>query len=416
MKHAVLLDHPFGARYAAALPAADSARREARETLALEGLPGPKREEWRFTPLRGLMKIPFVPAASADDIDVREIPADVPRFAGALRVVLVNGVYRADLSDTVSEPGLTITEAKTPDHGVEAPLAVLNAAYMSGGVTIAARGVVAKPVHLISIGAAGAEPAAFHPRLAITVTPAAKLTILETHHGLPGQPYFSNPVTTISVGAAGVLRRYVLVREDSEAFHLATTVADVAADAKFDAFHLGLGGALVRQEINVDFVGEGAAVRLNGAYALAGRAHHDFTTFMNHDMPHCTSSQVFKGVVDGESRGVYQGRVLVARHAQKTDGRQLHKALFLSRGPQIDCKPELEIYADDVKCAHGATTGELDADHLFYLAARGIDPQAARLLLVRGFLADALENVDDTAAHDILSAEISGWLMRKASA
>jgi Fe-S cluster assembly protein SufD len=416
MKQSALLDHPFGAGYAAALPAADSARQEARETLALEGLPGPKREEWRFTPLRGLAKIPFIPAASADDIDVRDIPADVPRFAGAIRIVLVNGVYRADLSDTASEPGLTITEAGTPDHGVATPLAILNAAYMSGGVTISARGVVAKPVHLIFIGAAGADPAAFHPRCTITVAPAAKLTVLETHHGLPGQPYFSNPVTSISVGTAGVLRRYVLVREDSEAFHLATTIADVAADAKFDAFHLGLGGALVRQEINVDFVGEGASVRLNGAYALTGRAHHDFTTFMNHDMPNCTSSQVFKGVVDGESRGVYQGRVLVARHAQKTDGQQLHKALFLSRGPQIDCKPELEIYADDVKCAHGATTGELDPDHLFYLAARGIDPQAARLLLVQGFLADALENVDDAAAHDILSAEISSWLMRKASA
>jgi Fe-S cluster assembly protein SufD len=416
MKHSALLDHPFGERYAAALPAVDSARRDARETLALEGLPGPKREEWRFTPLRALAKIPFVPAAAAQDIDVREIPAGVPRFAGAIRVVLVNGAYRADLSDHVSETGLTITEAETPDHSVDAPLAVLNAAYMSGGVSISARGVVAKPVHLISVGAAGAEPAAFHPRIAISVAPAAKLTILETHHGFPGQPYFSNPVAAISVGTAGVLRRYVLVREDSEAFHLATTLADVAADAKFDAFHLGLGGALVRQEINVDFVGEGASVRLNGAYALSGRAHHDFTTFMNHDVPNCTSSQVFKGVIDGESRGVYQGRVLVARHAQKTDGQQLHKALFLSRGPQIDCKPELEIYADDVKCAHGATTGELDPDHLFYLAARGIDPQAARLLLVQGFLADALENVDDDAVRDILSAEISGWLMRKGSA
>ncbi len=416
MKQSALLDHPFGERYAAALPSADAARREARETLRLEGLPGPKREEWRFTPLRALAKIPFVPAAAAEDIDVREVPADVHTLVGALRVVLVNGVYRPDLSDSLSEAGLTITEANTPERDVHLPLAVLNAAYMSGGLSITARGVVSRPVHILSIGAGGGDPAAFHPRVAITVAPAAKLTVLESHHGLPGQPYFANPVTTISVGTAGVLRRYVLVREDSEAFHLATTVADVAADAKLDAFHLGLGGALVRQEIAVDFVGEGAQVRLNGAYALTGRAHHDFTTFMNHDMPGCVSSQVFKGVVDGESHGVYQGRVLVARHAQKTDGQQLHKALFLSRGPQVDCKPELEIYADDVKCAHGATTGELDPDHLFYLAARGIEPQAARLLLVQGFLADALANVDDTGAHELLSAEISAWLMRKASA
>ena len=415
MKQSALLDHPFGERYAAALPSADAARLTARETLFEDGLPGPKREEWRFTPLRSLAKIPFVPAATADDIDVTAIPADVPRLDGAVRIVLVNGKYRADLSDSPAEPGLTITETNTPGMNIDLPLAVLNAAYMTGGVTIEARGVVAKPVHLISIGAAGAEPAAFHARISIVVAPAAKLTVFETHHGLPGQSYFSNPVTTLSVGTAGVLRRYVLVREDSEAFHLATTMADVAADARFDAFHLGLGGALVRQEINTDFMGEGASVRLNGAYALTGNAHHDFTTFMNHDVPNCRSSQVFKGVVDGESRGVYQGRVLVARHAQKTDGQQLHKALFLSRGPQIDCKPELEIYADDVKCAHGATTGEIDADHLFYLAARGIDPQTARLLLVQGFLADALVNVDDTAVRDILLHEISAWLMRKAA-
>ncbi|MGE4064008.1 MAG: Fe-S cluster assembly protein SufD [Rhodospirillaceae bacterium] len=413
MKPSALLDHPFGDRYAAALPGPDSARRAARARLLAEGLPGPKREEWRFTPLRALAKIPFLPAPA--DIDVSAELAHVTPVPGALRLVLVNGRYRPDLSDRIAEPGLSVSEAASPDLEIDLPLAVLNAAYMSGGVSINARGVVARPVHLISIGGAGREPAAFHPRLSVSVAPAAKLTIFESHRGLPGEIYLANPVTTISVGTAGVLRRYVLVQEDSQAYHLATTIADVAANARLDAFHLGVGGGTVRQEINVDFVGEGAKVRLNGAYALAGSSHHDFTTFMNHDVPHCTSSQVFKGVVDGQSHGVYQGRVLVARHAQKTDGQQLHKALFLSRGPQIDCKPELEIYADDVKCGHGATTGELDPDQLFYLAARGIDPEAARRLLVQAFLADALENVEDASAHEMLAAEISGWLARRAA-
>ncbi len=415
MTQSALLDHPFGERYASALPATDAGRMTARAALAAAGLPGAKREEWRFTPLRALAKVPFIPAAAADDIDVTAIPADVPRLPDALRIVLVNGKYRADLSDRAVEPNLTIAEAQTPAAVVDLPLAVLNAAYMSGGVTLDARGPVARPVHLISIGAAGAETVAFHPRVSITVAPGAALTVFESHHGLPGQPYFSNPVTTVSVGAGARLRRYVLVREDADAFHLATSAVELAADAAFDAFHLGLGGVLVRQEIRLDFRGENARARLNGAYALKGRAHHDFTTVVNHNVPNCASNQVFKGVVDDESHGVYQGRVLVARDAQKTDGQQLHKALFLARGPQIDCKPELEIYADDVKCGHGATTGELDPDHLFYLAARGIDPQAARLLLVQGFLADALADVDDPAAHDLLSAEISGWLMRRAS-
>lgn len=416
MKLSALLDHPFGERYAAALPAADAARRAARSRLLAEGLPGPKREDWRFTPLRALSKIPFIPAAAADDIDVTQVPVGVPQLAGALRIVLVNGKYRPDLSDRVTGAGLTVAEAASPEFDIDLPLAVLNAAYMTGGVNISVRGVISRPLHLVSIGAAGAEPAALHPRVTVTVAPAAALTLFESHHGLPGQPYFSNPVTTVSVGTAGLLRRYVLVREDSEAFHLATTVADIAADARLDAFHLGLGGAVVRQEVSVDFVGEGAKVRLNGAYALTGRAHHDFTTAMNHDVPGCASNQVFRGVVDGESHGVYQGRILVARHAQKTDAHLLHKALFLSRGPQIDCKPELEIHADDVKCGHGATTGELNPDHLFYLAARGIDPQAARLLLVQGFLAESLDNVDDAAVRDLLLVEISGWLLGRAAA
>lgn len=419
MKPSALFDHPFGENYAAALPAPDAARRSARARLRAEGLPGPKREEWRFTQLRALAKIPFVPAATAQDVDVARLPAGGPALPGALRIVLVNGKYRPDLSDACDEPGLHISETAEPERASELPLAILNASYMSGGINLAAQGGVARPVHIVSIGATGTAPAAFHPRISVSVAPGASLTLLETHVGLPvglsGRPYLSNPVAVISVGARGHLRRYVLVREDGESFHLGTTIAEVAADARLDAFHLGLGGALVRQEVGVDFLGEGAAVRLNGAYALAGRQHHDFTTSMNHDVPNCTSSQVFKGVVDGESRGVYQGRVLVARHAQKTDGRQLHKALFLSRGPQVDCKPELEIYADDVKCAHGATTGEIDPDHLFYFAARGIDPAAARLLLVQGFLADALENVDHPGAHALLSGELSAWLTMRAA-
>lgn len=419
MKNAALFDHPFGEAYAAALaaPASDAARRAARARLLAEGLPGPKREEWRFTPLRALVRIPFVPA-SGDAVTA--VPADVPRLSGAARIVLVNGRYRADLSDAPDDPAVRVHAADAsvgaPDGKPwDLPLAVLNAAYMSGGVTVAASGAAARALHLVSIGAAGAGPAAFHPQVSISVTPGAALTVFETHTGLAGAPYFANPVANISVGEGGHLRRYVLVREDGGAFHLATTVAAVARGASFDAFHLGIGGALVRQDLNVAFTGEGGAVRLNGAYALDGSSHHDFTTAMNHDVPACRSDQVFKGVVDGESRGVYQGRILVARHAQKTDAQQLHKALFLARGPQIDCKPELEIYADDVKCAHGAATGELDPDHLFYLAARGVDPAAARLLLVQGFLADALANVDDDAARAMFAAEIDAWLKRRAA-
>jgi Fe-S cluster assembly protein SufD len=429
-----ILDHPFGAAYAkrlgplpgAASTALDALRQRARLTLGSDGLPGPKLEEWRFTPLRAFAKVPFIPAAAADDVEVAEIPRSVPVVPDAARIVLVNGNYRPDLSDQdFGGVGLSPLSVKNIDarnmlghlaSPTAAPLVALNTAYMAEGLALHVHGRAKKTLHIISIGAAGAEPVAFHPRLLIAVEPDAALTVVESHVGLPGQPYFSNPVTEIVVGEGSNVRRYVHVAEDSEAFHLATSAIAVAEKASFEAFHLGLGGALVRQEIRVSFGGNDASVKLNGAYALSGRSHHDFTTFIDHHLPSCTSNQVFKGVADGESRGVYQGRIHVARDAQKTDARQVHKALFLSRGPQIDVKPELEIYADDVQCAHGAATGEIDPAHLFYLLSRGIDPETARNLLIEGFLGDAVSEISDATVRDIFGAEIGGWLKRRQAA
>lgn len=401
MKPSEIIDHPFGSAYAMRLGA---------KAPWLGHLPGPKTEAWRFTPLRTLASTPFVPASASNDVDVTELPRGLPLIAGAARLVLVNGAYRADLSDREFSQGLTVSTAQEFASSARSPLALLNAAYAAAGISIDAAGAGLRPIHLISIGAAGAEPLAFHPRLRITVAPAASLTIIESHVGLPGQTYFSNPVTEIVLAEKASLRRYVSVAEDSEAFHLATTTISIAAGGSLEAFHLGLGGALVRQEISVRFEGRGAAARLNGAYALSGRAHHDFTTVMDHNVPDCHSSQVFKGVADGDSHGVFQGRIHVARDSQRSDARQLHKALFLSRGPQIDCKPELEIYADDVQCAHGAATGEIDHDHLFYLMSRGIDPATARSLLVEGFLTEAVieVSVPDVQAHFIDA--IRTWL------
>jgi Fe-S cluster assembly protein SufD len=247
----------------------------------------------------------------------------------------------------------------------------------------------------------------------VTLGPGAAMTLVETHCGLPGQPTFANPVTEIDIGEGAALRRYVQVAEQADSFHLATTAIALAKDSRFEGFNLGLGGALVRQEINAVLRGQGGHLELNGAYALDGHSHHDFTTSLDHHVPACASNQVFKGVVDGDSHGVYQGRIHVARDAQKTDARQLHKALFLGRGPQIDCKPELEIYADDVQCAHGAATGEIDADHLFYLAARGIDPATARMLLVEAFLADATDRISDETVRAAFTRDIQGWLSRR---
>ncbi|MHB1205091.1 MAG: Fe-S cluster assembly protein SufD [Rhodospirillaceae bacterium] len=423
-----LLDHPFGADYATRIGvAADKGlaaiREQARAVFESRGLPGPKNESWRFTPLRGLTKIAFIPAAAADDVDVGAVPADVPTLPGAARIVLVNGVYRRDLSDKIE--GVEISDLRgvfaSADRNLLghlataafAPLAALNASYMTDALSLRVANSTTTTVHLISIAAAGSQPLAFHPRVLISLAAGASLTLVETHCGLPGQPTFSNPVTEISLGEGAALRRYVQVAEQSDSFHLATAAVALAAGSRLEGFHLGLGGALVRQEVNVVMRGTGAVLDLNGAYALDGHSHHDFTTSVDHHVPGCISNQVFKGVVDGDSHGVYQGRIHVARDAQKTDARQLHKALFLGRGPRIDCKPELEIYADDVQCAHGAATGEIDADHLFYMAARGIDPATARALLVEAFLADAVERISDEAVRGYFGHDIQGWLARR---
>ncbi len=396
MKPSLLTDHPFGADYAKRLgvPAWNGA------------LPGPKVEEWRFTPLRALTKVSFTPATG---VGFDTLPRNIPMIAGAARLVLVNGAYRKTLSTVDLGKGVEVTHGKVAAKEGSSLIA-LNAAYAPESLVIHVTAKVKKLIHIISIGASGAEPAALHPRITVTAESGAEITLVESHVGLPGQTYFSNPVTSITVGAGATVRRYVSVDEDSAAFHLATSLVKVAGGGTFEAFHLGLGGALVRQEIRVALTGENANVRLNGAYALDGTSHHDFTTLMDHAFPNCTSSQVFKGVVDGESHGVYQGRIHVARDAQKTDARQVHKALFLARGPAIDCKPELEIYADDVQCAHGAATGEIDENQLFYLRSRGIDDATARGLLIEGFLADAMAEIHHEGMRELFTADVTRWL------
>jgi Fe-S cluster assembly protein SufD len=440
MRASGLLDHPFRDAYAAragVLPGAtqpwvDGLRQTARGLLNAAGLPGPKAETWKFTPLADVARIPFVPACAVAAPAVRELPPGVPSIAGARCIVLVNGVPRPELSERCDDlKGLRVASfrdvlAREPQTlkpylgGLASagalPLAALNTAYMADGlVVIAEPGFAGATLHVVSLGAAGAEPAAFHPRHVVVLNPGARLTMVESHVGLPGQSYLANPVAEIGVGEGARLDRYVMVAEDPGAFHFATAVMAVAAGGRVESFHLGLGGAKVRQEVRAALNGPEAACRINGVYALGGTAHHDLTTVVEHLVPRGTSSQLVKGVVDDRSHAVFQGRIHVAPNAQKTDARQLHKALFLGRGPAVDCKPELEIFADDVQCAHGAATGELNPDHLFYLMARGIDRETAYALLVTGFLDEAVETIADDGVRAAFAAAVHAWLKRRAA-
>ncbi len=391
------------------------------------GMPTPKVEAWKYTNLNKLARIAFEPASS--EADVAALPAE-PALAleGALRVVSANGALRRDLSDLDAIPdGLEIKSlatavAEEPDVlsgelgrllDVDGrPLAALNAACWRDGllIRVAEGAEIERPVHLFSVGAPGAAPTMFHPRTLIVASKGSSATVAESHVSLAGAPTFANPVAEVSVGEGAVLHHYKLVDEAPEAYHIATSALALGKDAHYDSFTLTLGGRLVRNEVHLRLAGSGSEGRINGAYLCDGETHVDNTILVEHAAPGASSHQTFKGVLYGTSRGVFQGKILVRKVAQKTDGYQLHQALLLSPGAEVDAKPELEIYADDVKCSHGATTGELDEDALFYLRARGIEEAHARRLLIEAFLMQALEEVQPPAVAEALGSALVGGL------
>ncbi|MBL4721743.1 MAG: Fe-S cluster assembly protein SufD [Alphaproteobacteria bacterium] len=382
------------------------------------GLPTPRTEAWKYTNLRRLSRMLFQPVGSSvEDVSV---PEDRLPKLDAYRAVLVNGRYRADLSRLDGMPKgvhvsgiadvLRASPAKLePLLGRLAvhegkPLADLNTAYLDDGfcVFIDDGAVLDKPLHLVSIGASsGTDPVCFYPRLLVSAGADCIATIVESHVG--DGAYFSNGAAEIWVGAGAVLNHCKVQVEGAEAYHIADTAIHLSDRAVYDGFVFQSGGLLARNEVYASLDGEKIECRISGAYLATGKQHIDNTTFIDHVKPDCKSREVFKGVLDGTSRAVFQGKILVRKDAQKTDGFQLNKALLLSTGAEMDSKPELEIYADDVKCSHGATVGELDADALFYLRARGIDLETARNLLVAAFVDDAVGEIQNAAVREAVS-------------
>ncbi|MEC8198534.1 MAG: Fe-S cluster assembly protein SufD, partial [Pseudomonadota bacterium] len=222
--------------------------------------------------------------------------------------------------------------------------------------------------------------------------------------------YLNNGATEIRMAEGALLRHRKLQNEAEDAYHVAAAAVSLDARARYENYTLHVGGRLARNEIHVAVTGRKADCNLYGAYAGRGSQHIDTTTFVDHAVSECTSREVYKGALDDNARGVFQGKILVRKDAQKTDGHQLNKALLLSEGAEIDAKPELEIYADDVKCSHGATAGELDEEQLFYLRSRGIEEAEARDLLVAAFLEDSLEVISEEAPRDAFCNVISNWL------
>jgi Fe-S cluster assembly protein SufD len=294
-------------------------------------------------------------------------------------------------------------------------LVALNTAYLAGGLVLNIdRGArIDDPVHLAFVGRAGDDHLVWHPRLLIVADDDTAATIVETHTG--DGAYFSNGVTEVAVGDGAELRHYKIQDEDHRAFHIAAIEVTVAKGGLYESFVLSTGAALSRNQIGVLLAGEAARCRVNGAYLMRGSQHADTTSVIDHAVPNCTSSEVFKGVLDDKARAVFQAKTIVRKDAQKSDGRQLSKTLLLSDRAEIDAKPELEIYADDVVCSHGATAGQIDDDALFYLRSRGIDADDARAMLVDAFIEEALSEIARDDMRDTFRAVASGWRGEAAS-
>lgn len=390
--------------------AVSSLRAEAIAALKARGLPSRRDEAWKYTRLK---LDGFTPASGSESEITPDALPSLP--FPAQRLVFVNGRFRADLSDEgVGEslaqalPRLAGEIGKDLDFA-DLPMAALNTAFFEDGLHLKLSESPEQPIHLVSIGAADDAAPLFQPRHLIEIA-GGEAMIVETHIGLGGGRYASNAVTEISVGKHASLTHIKLQDEAREALHLSTSRIRVAEGGAYNAYLLSEGAALSRNEVHLTLAGEGASCRLDGAYLQNGQQHCDITTAVTHAVPGTTSREVVKGALDGKARGVFQGKIVVAPDAQKTDGRMMNKTLLLSEKAEIDTKPELEIYADDVQCAHGATAGELDSDGLFYLRSRGIPENKARRMMIESFLADTWQEVEGEEIRELLAGRIAAWL------
>ncbi|MBZ5543257.1 MAG: Fe-S cluster assembly protein SufD [Acidobacteriia bacterium] len=387
-------------------------RRAAMERFAELGFPTTRQEEWRFTNVAPIARVPFELAQAPKDgaplAKLRELPmADL----GCDRLVFVNGRFSPELtrlgdssqgvkvcnlSEALAAGTPSIEEhlarhARFDDHAFIA----LNTAFVQDGAYVEIpRGLVLeKPIYLLHVTAANGRPGVTHPRNLVIAGPESQATIIEGYVALDDGAYFTNAVSEVVVGDNAVTHYCRLQNESEQAFHFGALNVRLGRDANATTYSLGLGAALARQEVAVTLDGEGSECQLNGLYVVSGRQHIDNYTTLDHAQPHTASREFYKGVLDEKSSGVFHGRIIVRPGAQKTDAKQSNKNLLLSDDATINTKPQLEIYADDVKCTHGATIGQIDPEAVFYLRSRAIGKDEARRMLTYAFANDIIGRI-----------------------
>jgi Fe-S cluster assembly protein SufD len=394
-----------------------------------QGLPHRRVEEWKYTDLRALMR-DVKPLAQGPDAAGKQRAKGAGAIFSAIdarRIVIAEGVLVPELSDLSGiERGLTITSLAQilteGDADIVARLgkpraadgdvaAALNTAFMGDGAVIrVADGVIIdRPIHLV-FTYSGEKPATVFTRSIVVVGKGADLVLLESHEGPEGLDYQVNMGLDVFAGDRARINHIKVANDGAAALHVATLSASLGANVEFSDFSFIIGGAITRNQLFVECAGENATIGLRGANLLKGRQHADTTIVLDHALPGCTSREVFKSVLGGESQGVFQGKIVVRPGAQKSDARMMSNSLLLSDTAEADNKPELEIFADDVQCGHGATAGALDENLKFYLMARGIPEQEAESLLIQAFVGEAVEAIGHDGAKDALMATVVTWL------
>jgi Fe-S cluster assembly protein SufD len=402
-------------------------RNDAFRRFEAEGLPHRRVEEWKYTDLRALMR-DAKPLASPPDAAAKARAKTAGQVLGDVecrRLVFVDGAFVAELSDTASlEAGLTIRPlAKALAEGdpmvaahlgklapVNDVAVALNTALMGDGavIRIAAGAATDRPLLLLFV--ASEKLSAMFVRSLVVIEKGARAMLIESHEGPAGSDYQVNAALELVIGEGAHVDHVKIIGEGGDALHVSTLAAAIGAGARFNDFSFITGGAVVRNQLYLRFDGADTVANIRGASLLQGRQHADTTLVADHIARGCQSREVFKTVLNDEAHGVFQGRIIVRPGAQKTDAKMMTRALLLSEKAEADNKPELEIFADDVQCGHGATAGALDEELKFYLMARGIPEPQAEALLIEAFVGEAVEGIEHAGLREVLMEAVRAWL------
>jgi Fe-S cluster assembly protein SufD len=411
-------------RLPGASQAAD-ARQQAIEAYEYAGLPNRRIEDWKYTDLRALMREVLPLAAAPDATALKRSTAALKLHAikGVRRLVLVDGVFVPNLSDTSKlETGVSVRTLREKLEAGETSelfardgsdaMSALNRAMMTDGLVIEVADAtgLATPLHIVHIASA-VQPAAMFSRSLLKIGTNASATLVESYIAADGaKSYQVHDSLVLAVGDGARLDHVRLVEDSREAFNISSAVVTLGAHAHFNSFGMTTGAGVSRYQATIACAGEGSRVETNGVNLLNGRQHADTTLFLDHAVPNCSSREIFRAVVDDRGHSVFQGRIVVRPKAQKTDAKMMTRALLLSDEAEADNKPELEIFADDVTCGHGATTGALDASLLFYLRARGLSEKEAQALLIQAFVGEAIEQIANDDLRELVIAAAQRWL------